>query len=436
MKSVISLIGILFLLGTPNARAEISTGSSLSSDNFRILDSQHGGFGGIASSSSDQFRLTATIGDIAIGSSSITSFAVRSGFLYFPKVTAPTLNSATAGNAEVALAWSAATAFQGWSIGGYNRCFKVTSGGTYSCENVGNVTSSTKTGLSNGTEYTFKIEAKDGLGNVIATSNELSATPTAPAAPPPSGGGGGGGGGYVPPSTGSGSLVIRGAAYPNSTVNTFIDNALVASIRAGGGAKFEVTVNNVGAGQRTLSLNSEDANGRKSVTTGFVITIVANTSVTLSDVVLAPTIDVNATRLVRGDTLRVFGQAGPLAEINVHVASEETITKGITDNNGAYAITFDTKGLIEEDHTTKSRSIFEKIVSPFSQVVSFLLVGTRSGLNTADLNKLGRVNIIDFSILLFWWNTKNPQGLTIADINKDGKVNVVDFSIMLFQWTG
>lgn len=47
-----------------------------------------------------------------------------------------------------------------------------------------------------------------------------------------------------------------------------------------------------------------------------------------------------------------------------------------------------------------------------------------------DLNNDGWVNLTDFSILLFYWNTSSP----IADLNNDGKVNLTDFSIMLFHW--
>ncbi|MBI2063247.1 MAG: hypothetical protein HYT61_03385 [Candidatus Yanofskybacteria bacterium] len=157
--------------------AEISIGASLSSDNFRILDSQHSIFGGTASSSSSSFILRATVGDLAIGSSSITNFGLRSGFLYFPKVTAPILHTALKGNAEAFLSWTPASASQGFSVGGYNVCTKLTSGGTYSCQNVGNVIFYQKSSLTNNSDYTFKIETKDGVGNVVATSNEKSVTP-------------------------------------------------------------------------------------------------------------------------------------------------------------------------------------------------------------------------------------------------------------------
>ena len=52
----------------------------------------------------------------------------------------------------------------------------------------------------------------------------------------------------------------------------------------------------------------------------------------------------------------------------------------------------------------------------------------------ADLNGDGKVNGIDFSILLAFWNTSPPFKNPAVDINKDGRVNSVDFSILLYHW--
>ena len=49
-----------------------------------------------------------------------------------------------------------------------------------------------------------------------------------------------------------------------------------------------------------------------------------------------------------------------------------------------------------------------------------------------DLNGDGKVNLIDFSILLFYWGSDNA----CADQNSNGKVDLVDFSILLYNWTG
>ena len=51
----------------------------------------------------------------------------------------------------------------------------------------------------------------------------------------------------------------------------------------------------------------------------------------------------------------------------------------------------------------------------------------------ADLNFDGKINIIDFSILLYFWKQTSPAN-QCADINFSGLVDVFDFSIMMYQW--
>jgi len=48
-----------------------------------------------------------------------------------------------------------------------------------------------------------------------------------------------------------------------------------------------------------------------------------------------------------------------------------------------------------------------------------------------DLNQDGKVNLYDFSIMLFWWGQNYPN----ADLNCDGDVSLSDFSILLSRWT-
>ena len=54
--------------------------------------------------------------------------------------------------------------------------------------------------------------------------------------------------------------------------------------------------------------------------------------------------------------------------------------------------------------------------------------------NGANLNHDKKVNSIDFSILLAFWQKQPPSKNPCIDINKDGQVNSIDFSILLYQW--
>ena len=59
---------------------------------------------------------------------------------------------------------------------------------------------------------------------------------------------------------------------------------------------------------------------------------------------------------------------------------------------------------------------------------------TGGSYKSADFNRDGEVNSVDFSILLAFWQKQSPFKNPYVDINKDGKVNSVDFSILLYQW--
>jgi hypothetical protein len=55
--------------------------------------------------------------------------------------------------------------------------------------------------------------------------------------------------------------------------------------------------------------------------------------------------------------------------------------------------------------------------------------------NSVDLNKDSAVDIIDLSIILYYYN---QSGATMCpyDFNSSGAVDFPDISIMMFYWTG
>jgi fibronectin type 3 domain-containing protein len=91
---------------------------------------------------------------------------------------APTGLQATAGNAQVSLAWTAST-----GATSYHVKRSTTSGGPYSQVAAPSTTSDTDTGVTNGTTYYYVVSALNAAGE-SANSAQAIATPSAPATPP------------------------------------------------------------------------------------------------------------------------------------------------------------------------------------------------------------------------------------------------------------
>ncbi len=405
-------------------------------------------------SSSSTYILTDFIDSISVGTSTAATYGANLGFLHFPFVNTPVV-TATPGANQVALSWTAATGVLGWTVSSYNVGQSTTSGGPYSYTDLSSVTtSSTRSGLTAGVTYYFVIRPQDAFGNSIATSSEVSAIPTAPSPPPPppppapspSPGGGGGGGGYVAPS--GATAVFSGLAYPRSEVTLLKDAQVVASTIAGSDATFSITVSNLNAGNFIFSLYSEDSQGRSSRLLTFPVSLTAGATTNITGIFLAPTIAVDKSEVKKGDNIAVFGQSVTQSEITISVSSdEEYFVKTNADTNGVYLYNFDTSVLDYGSHATKSKSAKSGLISSFSSAVSFK-VGTQNvaavpTVNArpvkGDVNGDGRVNLVDFSIVAYWWYrplTQAAKDQVDAKLWPDGSITLRDFSILAYYWTG
>ena len=144
----------------------------------------------------------------------------------------------------------------------------------------------------------------------------------------------------------------------------------------------------------------------------------------------------------QGDTLTIFGESVPDQQVRIQVNSAQTLLLQATSTGtGAYIYDLDTAVLAMGSHSTKSKAIAGSLISQDSVLRAFT-VGTE---NVAaqpvlacppkgDLNGDCRVNLIDFSILAYWY--KRPGFPKAYDLNGDGVLNLTDFSIMAYYWTG
>ena len=270
------------------------------------------------------------------------------------------------------------------------------------------------------------------FNNASATNINVSAQVGAGGGGDLGGGGGGGGGGGT-----TTEVKFSGRAYPYSPVIILKNGIEVVETLAGGDANFSVTVGNLSTGSYTFSILAEDDYGRRSTLYTFPLFISKGISTTISGIYIAPTIATDKSVVQQGDTISIFGQSAPNALITININSlvPHYITS-YTDKNGVYLSSFNTAVLELGTHTTKSQSSLLNEISSYSSILQFQ-VGNGNVLATGgkgDLTGDGRVNIVDFSILAYWYGrTGAPVSF---DLSGDGKITLIDFSIMAYYWTG
>ena len=265
-----------------------------------------------------------------------------------------------------------------------------------------------------------------------------------------SGGDGGGSGGGGSSGTGQGtklpqaSVRINGFAYPGSTVNLLRDGKVSKTIAAGSDGVFSDLTEGLDRGSYTFSVFALDAKGVRSATFATTLWLRSETLNVLSNIMLPPTLSVANASVDPGAPLSVSGYATPGAAVTVwlrprlaEVSSSDVIATSTAAGNGFWQLTIPTITVPQGTYELVAQAVLQggAIESDKSARLTVgvgVSVADTSCVSTGDLNCDGFVNLVDFSILLFHWNTSDA----VADINADGTVSLPDFSIMLYYWTG
>lgn len=252
------------------------------------------------------------------------------------------------------------------------------------------------------------------------------------------GGGGGGGGGSVT----AASVVLYGWAYPYSTVTILKDSQLAATTTAGADARFLAVISGLVGGNYSFSVYAYDDKGVRSVPQTSLVAVTAGTAGNVTGILIPPTIAVDKATVAAGDKVIVTGRTVPKSTVTMTVGSTKEISADVAaDASGGYEYAFSTVGMSPGVYHAKSRTSVEGAVSAYAGEVAFKVgaseaspLGQGKPSITGDLNADGRVNLVDFSILAYWYKRSIPPAL--VDLNVDGKVDLVDLSIMAFNWTG
>ncbi len=266
----------------------------------------------------------------------------------------------------------------------------------------------------------------------------------------PSGGDGSGSGSGGSGSSGSGTKLpqadirIEGWAYPGANVSFLRDGAIVDDDAAGAGGEFSHLTEGLDRGSYSFSVYAVDVTGVRSATFSTTLWLRSETLNLLGNVMLPPTVTVSDNSVDPGTPLAVSGYTAPDALVTTwlrpklaEVSVGDIIATTTAEGGGAWSLSIPTSGLSQGTYELVAQAMMpdgavESDKSARKTIGIGVSVADEDCGSIGDLNCDGFVNLVDFSILVFNWNTSN----TVADINGDGLVSLPDFSIMLYYWTG
>ncbi len=316
------------------------------------------------------------------------------------------------------------------------------------------------TGHQDGGTYHYYIRCRDTFGATAQSDFDLSftlaPTPTltssdgnTPGVPSTGSPGSAGSGGVGDIRGGSpllfqSSVIISGWAPANSSITILKDGKQASSVTASANGSFSSTIAALERGTYTFVAYASDSEGAKTSRFSSTLTLNSGTANTISNVLLSPTVTPDSDQADVGASMRVSGRGVPDTAVNIvtrdvpakgaaGVAKEYTAS---TTENGSWEFTIPAKDLKRGTFEVKVKTITPSSSSEYS-APSYFGIGEKPAEqvdtgNRSDINKDGKVNLVDFSILLTHWNDSDPD----ADINQDDIVNLADFSILLFNWTG
>ncbi len=225
-------------------------------------------------------------------------------------------------------------------------------------------------------------------------------------------------------------VAFSGWAFPNGQIVVIKDQNPYATTTSNRAAEFLVEINEPHIGTFNFILQAKDNQGRSSQDLAYSVEATQNRAAIITNILFAPTIAADKPFVSPGGSLKIFGSSVPDANIEIQILSgKEIILSTTTKANptGNWEFIFNSTGIKTGKYIAYARAKFSEETSIFSKALNFNI-----GLECkpADLNCDRKVDIIDFSILMFYWNTTDPR----ADINQDGRVNIIDFSIMMANW--
>lgn len=239
--------------------------------------------------------------------------------------------------------------------------------------------------------------------------------------------------------------IFKGLAYPGSVISLLKNGTVVAEIPANPNGTFDIRIRNLASGTYTFGVRAQDKDGLQSKILTFTIYVSSLVATVVEGIFIPPTITSDKIEVMKGSKIILTGNSSPDAEVRLSFAvNTELLKKTRANSTGAWLYELDSSLVDIGDYEAKARSLTPQNLSPYSEAIFFRVGDTNrsrpklsslSGFRKkCDLNNDNRVNLLDFSIMAFWY--KRISFPPKVDLNTDKQINLTDLSILAFCWTG
>ncbi|MDD5551686.1 MAG: hypothetical protein PHI88_00790 [Candidatus Pacebacteria bacterium] len=231
-------------------------------------------------------------------------------------------------------------------------------------------------------------------------------------------------------------IIFKGKGSPGAFVTILRGGAIVGTTQILTNGSFSKKITAVSPGISVFGIYGKDSKGRDTRTIFYTLNLAAGTSTTVSGVFLSPTISLSTNQVYKGENITISGTTYPSSTVTTFLSPGNklfTIKAGI---NGRWSYSLNTDNFGKGTYNLIARALSPLgEYSDFSKELSFdIFAISERECKGADLNLDGEINIIDFSILLYFWGQRNPIN-NCANINDSDTVDLIDFSIMMYYWT-
>lgn len=235
------------------------------------------------------------------------------------------------------------------------------------------------------------------------------------------------------------SVLFSGEAYPEAIVTILKNGSIVATVKANANGLFDATLEEKYDKNILYTLFARDSSGNKSLLINYPLVVSTGYLTHLAGIRFPPTIVPDKLAVRQNDSVSVRGYALPEKELQIIIEANNKEYQKFTlfsERDGKYNL-----ALPFSDIPKGKYNLYIKYPDTNRKSVLInLIVGDKNVKNTDNLNNIpgycnddNLINLVDFSILAFWYKKKEPP--MCIDINKDKIIDLTDFSILAYYWT-